>query len=138
MDFVNYSFQVLDGAGFSVFNGYFVVDTSVFPNLISAFYDYSSGADVLLPPTDVASYSEADNIFPLTEAGVNFYSTALQSFFDISQNHFNLYFDTNKNFYLYTTATHSFFYPPYLYSIIISPLSRFPCFKVDTKILTDK
>jgi hypothetical protein len=134
MTSVSYSIQVLNESGFSVFYGYFVVDTSVYPNLITAFYDYSlPGIDVILPGNDPNSYPESDNIYPLDNAGVNFYSTALQNFFGLSQNHINLYHNPPR---LYTVATEDLLLPTH--TVIISPLSRFPCFKVDTKILTDK
>jgi len=125
--------------GDTIFNGYFsVVNTS---NLVTGFYDLSlpisSGyTDVLLPTNDSASYDAANNIYPFDEDGLNFYSSALQTFFDITQNHFNIY-DTNI---LYTELTDYLNTPPYNidFQSIPGPPSPIHCFKEGSNILTNK
>jgi len=126
--------------GGAIFNGYFSVNNST--SLIQGFYDLSlptsSGyMDVLLPTNDAASYLRADNKYPFTDPGTNFYSTALQTFFSIGQNHFNIYFGGNI-LSLFTSATGGLIVPPY--TIITSPISgppsTLPCFKEGVKILS--
>jgi len=128
--------------GGAIFNGYFNVNNST--SLIQGFYDLSlptsSGyTNVLLSTNDAASYPTADNKYPFTSPGMNFYSTALQTFFSIGQNHFNIYLE--GNIVLFTSATGRLISPPY--TIITSPISGppsnpIPCFKEGSKILTDQ
>jgi hypothetical protein len=131
--------------GGAIFNGYFNVDDTT--SLIQGFYDLSlptsSGyTDVLLPTNDVASYSRANNIYPFTYDGMNFYSTALQTFFSIGQNHFNIFYSSGGIILiLYTLATSNLTSPPY--TITTTPISGPPsnpitCFKEGSKILTDQ
>jgi hypothetical protein len=141
-----YSITILPQSGAAVFNGYFSVDNTT--NLVTGFYDLSlptgtSYTNVLLPLIDPAAWtSPADNIYPLTFPGLNFYSTALQNFFSIGQNHFNLFYDSEVFLIdrLATTATNTLTTP--IYTINFAPISgpfyTIACFKENTKILTDK
>ena len=119
-----------------IFIGYFIVDDAT--SLITAIYDLSfpSYTNVLLPTDDAASYPDADNNYPFTNAGTNFYSSALQIFFGLGQDHFNIFNYNDGNIVLYTTATETLTTPEYTIEIV--PFPSPPCFKEDTKILTDK
>jgi hypothetical protein len=144
-----YSISILPQSGAGIFYGYFSVDNTT--NLVTGFYDLSlptgsSYTNVILPLNSPAAWtSPADNIYPFQVPGLNFYSTALQTFFSIGQNNFNLFYDpvefpTDR---LATTATNTFFNPPYpAYTINYAPISGPPspivCFKENTQILTDK
>ncbi len=106
MTSTSYSFKVLSSSESVIYNGYFIVDNTT--NLVTNFYDYSlpiSGGyrDVLLPTNDPASWPHSNNIYPFDGEGLNFYSTALQFFFGISQNHLNVY--KLSNLELYSRAT---------------------------------
>jgi len=118
-----------------IFIGYFIVDDAT--SLITAIYDLSfpSYTDVLLPTDDAASYPDADNNYPFNGYGTNFYSEALQTFFGLEQDHFNI-FNENDNLVLYTEATGTLTTPEYTIEVVAFPSP--PCFKEDTKILTDK
>ena len=139
--------------GDAIFNGYFSVDNDT--NLVQGFYDLSlptsSGyTDVLLPINDPASYSSSTNIYPFDGSGLNFYSTALQTYFNSLEteliptqffdNHFNIY-NTGSKIVLYKQATldpdtnelititgeiHNT-----LYSITISPLDTSTLFTIN-------
>lgn len=109
--------------GGNIFNGYFSVNTD---NIVTGFYDlslpiHSGYTNVLLPTNDASSYPLSDNRYPFTSEGVNFYSTALQAFFGINQNHFNIYNYNNKNIILYTTDMGELTTP--LYTIGIQPIA---------------
>jgi hypothetical protein len=136
MTSTSYSFKVSSSSGSVIYNGYFNVDNTT--NLVTNFYDYSlpitgGYTDVLLPKNDPASWSESNNIYPIDKEGLNFYSTALQNYFGISQNHLNLY-KTQSNFGLWSDAT-VLPYIPYTIVIepIISPISNI-CFPAGTLI----
>jgi len=139
-----YSIISAQNGGAIIFNGYFSVDDAT--NLVTGFYDLSlpinnSYTDVILPINDEASWAGSNNIYPFNQNGLNFYSTALQQFFDISQNHFNLYsFYNDGNLSFYTEASGNLVSPPYTIVIqsIPGPPSPVACFKEDTKILTNK
>ena len=78
-----------------LFNGYIKVDSET--NLVTGIYDFSlplinnDFINILLPTDDPTSFEEADNIFPFGYGGSNFYSTALQTYFGVDENHFNIY-----------------------------------------------
>jgi len=142
MSFSWYSIIISAQSGGAIFNGFFSVDN--YTNLVTRFYDLAlpinnSYTDVILPTTDEASYYQADNIYPFDDNGLNFYSTALQNFFNISQNHFNIYNLDNVD-YLYTDATDDLSYPAYpAYEILIQPITGpITCFIEGSKILTNK
>jgi hypothetical protein len=84
-------------AGTVIFDGYMIVDTTT--NLIIGVYETGDATNRLLPTND-PTYIEADNIYPLTDEGVNFYSTTLQSGLNVLYNTFNLYND-NSGYILY-------------------------------------
>jgi hypothetical protein len=77
-------------AGTVIFDGYMMVDTTT--NLIIGVYKTGDATNRLLPTTDPA-FMSADNIYPLTDDGVNFYSNTLQSGLNVEFNNFNLYND---------------------------------------------
>ena len=121
-----YSITILPESGGAVFNGYFSVDNTT--NLVTGFYDLSlptgtSYTDVLLPIDSPDAWPEpANNIYPITFAGLHFYSTALQNFFSIGQNNFNLFYDSEVFFIdrLATTATDTLTTP--IYTINFAPI----------------
>jgi hypothetical protein len=125
--------------GNPIFTGYFSVDDTI--GQVTAFYDLSLpiNTDVLLPETDPQSYPTADKKFPITNNGLNFYSTAIQTFFSLSNNHFNLYFSGSKNlFRLYQNGKTAFTVQCVIASIDGPPSSQVVCFKEGSKILTNK
>jgi hypothetical protein len=126
-----------------IFDGYFRVNN----NLITEIYDLalpSNGfyTNVILPVDDEAAFGSQDtasNVYPLDSAGVNFYSEVLKNFFNISQNHFNIY---GKDIgvipivlvpQLYTSATEELNTPAYTTSIV--SIADPSCFNEGTKIL---
>ena len=142
-----YSISILPVSGAGIFYGYFSVDNTT--NLVTGFYDLSlptgsSYTNVILPLNSPAAWtSPANNIYPITFPGLNFYSNALQTFFSIGQNNFNLFYDTEAEFptdRLATTATDTLSSPVYTisYAPISGPPSPIVCFKENTQILTDK
>jgi hypothetical protein len=105
---------------------------------VQNWYDLSlptgnSYTNVILPMNDSESFSSSNNIYPLNENGLNFYSTALQSSFGLSLNHFNIY----NYFQLYQNPT-DVGYPLKIVFKSISGPPSVACFKEDTQILTDK
>jgi hypothetical protein len=77
-------------SGTVIFDGYIIVDTTT--NLIIGVYETGDTTNRLLPTTD-PSFPQADNNYPVTDDGVNFYSNTLQSGLNVSYNNFNLYYD---------------------------------------------
>jgi hypothetical protein len=120
-----------------LFSGYIAVNTA---NLITGFYDYSletgtnSWQNVLLPANDAESWPEADNLYPITGPGVNFYSTAIQTVYSFTSNHFNLYIYNNTSgrvqYALYQNGTSSI-----AVNAIFTEISDPTCFNIGTKIL---
>jgi len=62
--------------GTVIFQGYFIVDTTQVPNIIVGIYENFIPTNLQLPMDDVV-YHTADNVFPLTNDGVNFTSETL-------------------------------------------------------------
>ena len=141
-----YSITISDGNGHPIFDGYFSVDN----NFVTGFFDLSihtndSYTNVMLPKNDLASYVGSTNYYPFDNAGLNFYSTALQNYFGKSQNHFNIYGNTATG--NAGTLYQEPFDLPFTYSSRFGTINGPPsppilgpitCFKEDTKILTDK
>jgi hypothetical protein len=75
-------------AGTTIFDGYIVVNNNT--NLIIGIYETGDTTNYLLPATDSVSDS-ADNNYPISYSGVNFYSNTLQTNLNESINKFNLY-----------------------------------------------
>lgn len=71
-----------------IFDGYIIVNTTT--NLIIGIYETGDSTNYLLPTTDSA-WNGADNIYPISYVGVNFYSNTLQNGLNTSFNNFNLY-----------------------------------------------
>ena len=101
-----YSISISPIGSSAIFSGYFNVDTNT--NLVTGFYDLSlptnnGYTDVILPTNDIESWQGSTNIFPFDFNGLNFYSTDLQKFFSINQNHFNIYLN-GSNIQLYVRS----------------------------------
>ena len=133
-----YSITISATSNSTIFDGYFSVDAS---NLVTAFYDKSLPLngfyqDVLLSTNDIEAGYNADNVYPFTfERGLNFYSQNLKDFFDITQNHFNIYqVYQGDQLLLYTFLTNTLTAP--LYTIATPTSIPDPsCFNEGTKIL---
>jgi hypothetical protein len=80
-----------------IFDGYIIVNANT--NLIIGIYETGDSTNHLLPTSDTALDS-ADNIYPISNAGVNFYSNTLQNGLNTSFNNFNLY-QENSVYVLY-------------------------------------
>lgn len=135
-----YSFTITKNAE-TIFNGYFNVNNTTY--LVQGFYDLAlitggNYTNVLLPINDAASWPQADNIYPITENGLNFYSTAIQNAYSLNQNHINFFYAAGD--YGITTNTTADLNPSI---IVVSSISGPPsppqmvCFKEGTKILTN-
>ena len=142
-----YSISISPIGSSAIFSGYFNVDTNT--NLVTGFYDLSlptnnGYTDVLLPINDEASWQRGNREFPLDTNGLNFYSTDLQNFFSLNQNHLNLNGDPGGGDQggLWTNKTAQIFNPPYTIDIVeISsppvPISNI-CFPSGTPITTNQ
>jgi hypothetical protein len=75
-----------------IFDGYIIVNANT--NLIIGIYETGDSTNHLLPTSDSA-YDGTDNIYPISYAGVNFFSNTLQNGLNTSFNNFNLYCHNN-------------------------------------------
>ena len=75
-------------AGTTIFDGYIVVNNTT--NKIIGIYETGDTTNYLLPLTDSVC-DTADNNYPVSYSGVNFYSNTLQNNLNESVNKFNLY-----------------------------------------------
>ena len=106
-------------AGTVIFDGYIIVDTTT--NLIIGVYETGDETNRLLPTTDPA-FDRADNVYPLTIEGFNFYSTTLQNGLYVEFNNFNLYHPGNPNApleYILSNADYQGDINPLYYTITI-------------------
>ena len=101
-------------AGTTIFDGYIVVNNTT--NKIIGIYETGDTTNYLLPLTDSVC-DTADNNYPVSYSGVNFYSNTLQNNLNESVNKFNLY-ELNSVYILFRSDIGSIDISKYTITII--------------------